>query len=191
MIAVVASTVPLAQMSLLALAVKDAARGGARSDSEYRFGEGAGGFAERLAAGLGGRLRLQAEVTGVRQTAAGVEVTSAGGEPIAAARVVVAVPLHRHAAIQGLRPAPADATYGVAVKSLIELDGELPSSAPTSAVTDSVLGYAYRRDQRTLGAFVGSVPARRLAAMTGSAATRGAGRAGAAMFGVGVRRVPA
>ena len=60
MIAVVASTVPLAQMSLLALAVKDAARGGARSDSEFRFGDGAGGFAERLAAGLGGRLRLQA-----------------------------------------------------------------------------------------------------------------------------------
>ncbi len=186
MISVVAATVPLEHMSLHALAAKDAARGGARSDSEFRFGEGAGGFAESIAAGLGHRVRLQTRVLELRQAPTGIAITIEHGEVIEATRAVVAIPLHAHSQVRGLRPVPADATYGVAVKSLIELDRDLPSAAPTSAVTDTMLGYAYRRDQRTLGAFVGSTPARRLAGLADSAALRELREPVRAMFGVGV-----
>ncbi len=189
MISVVAATVPLERMSLHALALKDAARGGARSDSEFRFGEGAGGFAERIAAGLGARVRLQSSVLALRNAASGVEVSLAGGEVVNAPRAVVAIPLYAHEPLGGLRPIPAGATYGVAVKSLIELERDLPPDAPTSAVTDTVLGYAYRRDQRTLGAFVGSTPARRLAALSDAAALRDLNEPVRTMFGVGVARV--
>ena len=189
MISAVAATVPLETMSLHALAAKDAARGGARSDSEFRFGEGAGGFAERIAGGLGARVRLQTGALELRQSPTGVEVTVGNGEVVGAPRVVVAIPLHAHAHLRGLRPTPTDAAYGVAVKSLIELDRDLPSAAPTSAVTDTVLGYAYRRDRRTLGAFVGSIPARRLAAISDTAAFRDLNEPVRAMFGVGVARI--
>src|SRR6185312_5300213 len=43
-IAITASTVPLRQMSLRALALKHAARSGAGDGSELRFADGAGGF---------------------------------------------------------------------------------------------------------------------------------------------------
>jgi monoamine oxidase len=189
MIATVASTVPLAAMSLYALAMKDAARGGARSDSEFRFGDGAGGFAERIAAGLGSRVRLGTGVSAVRPRAGCVEVTSVRGQVISAPRVIVAIPLHAHAGVEGLRPAPAEYTYGVAVKSLIELDRDMPGTAPTSAVTDGALGYAYRRDARTLGAFVGSTPARRLSRLATAAAVTELAEPVRLLFGTGIARV--
>ena len=189
MIAVVASTVPLADMSLYALALKDAARGGVRSDSEFRFGDGAGGFAERIAAGLGDRIQLGAAVTGVRRRAGGLEVVHSDGQVVSAPRAIIAAPLHVHGGIEGLRPAPARYTYGVAVKSLIELDRDMPASAPTSAVTDTVLGYAYRRDSRTLGAFVGSTPARRLSRLADAAARTELGEPVRLLFDAGIVRV--
>jgi monoamine oxidase len=67
------------------------------------------------------------------------------------------VPLHARARIAGL-PAVPGGSYGVAVKSLIELGADLPD-APTAVLTDTALGYAYRRDARSLGSFVGSTPA--------------------------------
>ncbi|HEU0194882.1 MAG TPA: NAD(P)/FAD-dependent oxidoreductase [Gaiellales bacterium] len=167
MISVAASTMPLRRMSLLALAVKDAARGGPRSDSAYRFGEGAGSLADALARTLGDRVRLNCTVTDVRQREGRVEVRTGAGDVVQAGRGVVAVPLHARARVSGLRRPPAEAAYGVAVKSLIELDRALPEDAPTSVVTDSVVGYAYRKDERTLGSFVGSAPAARMAALSG------------------------
>ncbi len=189
MISVAASTMPLERMSLQALATKDAARGGVRSDSEFRFADGAGGFAGRIAAGLGARVALGSEVIAVRQSAGGAEVVTAAGTRISAARVVVAMPLHAHAAVEGLRPVPADAAYGTAVKSLIELEGDLPADAPTSAVTDSVLGYAYRRDARTLGSLVGARPAQRLAWLGPAAARSALGEPVRTIFGARVKRV--
>ncbi len=189
MIAVAASTVPLDRMSLLALAVKDAARGGPHSDSEFRFGEGAGGFADRIAAGLGPRVRLGATVTAVRQGNGWAEAETAAGDTVRAGRLVIAMPLHAHAAVQGLRPVPADAAYGVAVKSLIELATDLPDTAPSSAVTDSVLGYAYRRDAGTLGSLVGARPAMRLAGLPYAPAVSELNEMVRAMFGVTVARV--
>jgi monoamine oxidase len=189
MIAVVASTVPLRSMSLYALAVKYAARGGPRSDSEHRFGEGAGGLAERVAEGLGDRVRLGVRGVSVAERRGRVVVRSAGGDEIEAGRAVVAVPLHARVRIAGLVPPPADATYGVAVKSLIELAGPMPDGAPTSVVTDSVLGYAYRKDERTLGSFVGAGPAAQLVWMSDSEALERVGEAVRRLFGVRPRRI--
>lgn len=189
MISVVASTVPLRAMSLHALAVKYAARGGPRSDSEYRFGEGAGSLAERLAAGLGDRIRLGQRAVGIDQRGGRVTVHSAGAERCTAGRAVVAVPLHARARIAGLPRPPAGAPYGVAVKSLIELAGPLADGAPTSAVTDSVLGYAYRKDERTLGAFVGAAPAARLLRMGDAQALETVSAIVRRLFGVGVQRL--
>jgi monoamine oxidase len=156
-IATTASTVPIRHMSVLALAVKSGARGDGEG-SELRFADGAGGFAGRIAAGLGERVRLGHAAARVRARPGAVEVEVAGSDPVAAAGVVIAVPLHARARIAGLRPDPVG-HYGVAVKSLIELEDALPDDAPMGVLTDSPLGYAYRRDARTLGSFVGATPA--------------------------------
>ena len=65
----------------------------------------------------------------------------------------------------------------------------MPASAPTSAVTDTVLGYAYRRDSRTLGAFVGSTPARRLSRLADAAARTELGEPVRLLFDAGIARV--
>jgi monoamine oxidase len=161
-VAVTSSTMPVKRMSLQALAVKTAARSGAGDGAELRFADGAGGFAETLAAGLGDRLRLRSGVSAVRHRRGAVEA-QAGATGVWARRAVVAVPLHARARIGGL-PATPPGTYGVAAKSLIELAAELPDDAPTAVLTDTALGYAYRRDARSLGSFVGSTPARWLLA---------------------------
>jgi len=57
-ISVTSSTMPVKRMSLQALAVKTAARRGEGDGAELRFADGAGGFAETLAAGLGDRVRV-------------------------------------------------------------------------------------------------------------------------------------
>jgi monoamine oxidase len=187
-IAVTASTVPLRQMSLRALAVKHAARSGAGDGSELRFADGAGGFAERIAAGLGDRVLLGRPAGAVRATAGGVEVDSPGGAPVGAGRAIVAVPLHARARIRGLRPTPIG-RYGVAVKSLFVLDADLPDDAPAAVITDSVIGYAYRHGPRTLGSFVGSTPAAWLLRQPPPIADRAVAEAVRACFGARLERV--
>jgi monoamine oxidase len=191
MIAVVASTVPLRRMSMHALAVKYAARGGPRSDSEFRLGEGAGSVPERTAALLGGRVSLGRRVVALRERGGAVEAVTAAADAVSARRAIVAVPLHARARIAGppRPPRAAIAAYGVAVKSLIELAGDLPADAPTSAVTDSELGYAYRKDARTLGAFVGARPAAALLAMSAASAHARLGELVRRLFGARVARV--
>jgi monoamine oxidase len=184
MISVAASTMPLRRMSLLALAVKDAARGGPRSDSAFRFGEGAGSLADALAATLGDRVRLGSPVVEVRQCRGRVDLRTVAGQTVQAGRAVVALPLHARARIRGLRRPPAGAAYGVAVKSLIELDRPLPEGVPTSVVTDSVVGYAYRKDERTLGSFVGAAPAARMAALSDERALEAVGAVLQRLLGV-------
>jgi monoamine oxidase len=187
-IAITASTVPLRQMSLRALAVKHAARSGAGDGSELRFADGAGGFAERIAAGLGDRVLLGRPAAAVRATAGGVEVDSPGGAPVGAGRAIVAVPLHARARIRGLCPTPIG-RYGVAVKSLFVLDADLPDDAPAAVITDSVIGYAYRHGPRTLGSFVGSTPAAWLLRQPPPIADRAVAEAVRACFGARLERV--
>jgi monoamine oxidase len=152
-VSVTSSTMPVKRMSLHALAVKTAARSGEGDGAELRFADGAGGFAETLGAGLGARLRLRAAAAAVHARRGSVEVET-GSDRLQAGRAIVAVPLHARARIAGL-PAVPSGSYGVAAKSLIELADDLPEG-PTAVLTDTALGYAYRRDERSLGSFVGS-----------------------------------
>ncbi len=156
--AITASTVPLRAMSMRALAIKHAARAGAGDGSELRFRDGAGGFAERIAARLGERVHLRRRVAAVRTGAGGVVVSSPGAEPVSAGRAIVAVPLHARRRIAGLRRTPVG-RYGVAVKSLYLLADEPPPDAPAAVITDTAIGYTYRHGPRTLASFVGSAPA--------------------------------
>ncbi len=187
-IAITASTVPLRLMSLRALAVKQAARSGAGGGSELRFADGAGGFAERIAAGLGGRVLPGRPAAAVRADADGVEIEAPGGPPVRAARVVVAVPLHARTRIAGVRQTPAG-RYGVAVKSLFVLEDDLDDDAPPAVITDSVIGYTYRHGPRTLGSFVGSTPAEWLLRQPPAIADRAVAEAVRACFGARLERV--
>jgi monoamine oxidase len=185
-VSVTSSTMPVKRMSLQALAVKTAARSGEGDGAELRFADGAGGFAEALARGLQGRVRLRAAVSAIRPARDGVEV-AAGAERLRAERAVVAVPLHARARIAGLPQVPTGA-YGVAAKSLIELEDDLPE-VPTAVLTDTALGYAYRRDARSLGSFVGSTPAAALLRAGRRAADAAVAEAVRRAFGVRVARI--
>ena len=185
-VSVTSSTMPVKRMSLHALAVKSAARSGEGDGAELRFADGAGGFAETLAAGLGDRVRLRAAASAVRARRGGVEVAT-GSERLQAARAIVAVPLHARARIAGL-PAVSGGSYGVAAKSLIELDDDLPDR-PTAVLTDTALGYAYRRDARSLGSFVGSAPAAWLLGAGRRAADAAVADVVRRAFGVRVARI--
>jgi monoamine oxidase len=187
-VAVTASTVPLRWMSLYALAVKNAARAGPGDGAELRLCDGAGGFAERIAAGLGDRVHLRRRAASVRVRARSVQVWTPGGTAVAAHHAVVAVPLHARARIAGLRPVPVG-RYGVAVKSLLMLDRELPADAPAAVVTDTVIGYAYRHGPRTLGSFVGSTPAGWLLRQPRASADRAVAEAVRTCFGVELAQV--
>jgi monoamine oxidase len=187
-IAITASTVPLRQMSLRALAVKQAARSGAGDGSELRFADGAGGFAERIASGLGDRLVLGRPAGAVRATGDGVDIDAPGGPPVRTGRAIVAVPLHARARIRGLRPTPVG-RYGVAVKSLFVLEDDLSDDAPAAVITDSVIGYTYRHGPRTLGSFVGSTPAAWLLRQPPAIADRAVAEAVRACFGARLDRV--
>jgi len=185
-VSVTSSTMPVKRMSLHALAVKTAARSGEGDGAELRFADGAGGFAETLAAGLGARLRLRAAAAAVHVRRGSVEVET-GSERLRAARAVVAVPLHARARIAGLPAVPAG-SYGVAAKSLVELADDLPER-PTAVLTDTALGYAYRRDARSLGSFVGSRAAASLLRVGRRAADAAVAEAVRRAFGVRVERI--
>jgi monoamine oxidase len=187
-IAVTASTVPLRLMSLRALAVKHAARSGAGDGSELRFAGGAGGFAERIAAGLGDRVLLGRAAAALRSGRDGVEIEAPGGPAVTAGRAIIAVPLHARARIAGLRPDPVG-RYGVAVKSLFVLADELAADAPAAVITDSVIGYTYRHGPRTLGSFVGSTPAGWLLRQPPAVADRAVAEAVRTCFGARLERV--
>jgi monoamine oxidase len=187
-VAVTASTVALRWMSLYALAVKNAARSGPGDGAELRFCDGAGGFAERIAAGLGHRVRLRRRAAAVRERSRSVVVSTPDGPPVAARHAVVAVPLHARACIAGLRRVPVG-RYGVAVKSLLVLDRELPAQAPAAVVTDTAIGYAYRHGLRTLGSFVGSIPAGWLLRQSPASADRAVAEAVRTCFGAELARV--
>ena len=186
-VSVTSATMPVKRMSLHALAVKTAARSGAGDGAELRFADGAGGFAETLAAGLGDRLRLRSAVSAVRARAGAVDV-EVGSATLRAARAIVAAPLHARARIAGPPAVPAG-SYGVAAKSLIELAGDLPEESPTAVLTDTALGYAYRRDARSLGSFVGSTPAAWLLAAGKRRGDAAVAEAVRRLFGVRVARI--
>ena len=181
-VSVTASTVPLRAMSLHALAVKSAARGGPGDGSELRFRDGAGGFAERIAARLGERVRLRRRVAAVharrwrrRRRRRGRRRFCAPGrrDRGAAAR---ARP-HRRAAPLARRPLRGRRQVAAV------LAADLPPDAPAAVVTDTAIGYAYRHGPRTLGSFVGSTPAAWLLRQPRALADRAVAEAVRACFG--------
>jgi monoamine oxidase len=162
--AVASSTVPIAEMSLLAFAAKLAA-GAAPDGLNMRFEGGPSALAERLAAELGGRVRLGARVTRLEQERGGVRLRLAGGEQIAVARAIVAVPLtlQRHLGFDPPLPphrqtALERARYGDAVKAAWAYD-EIPRLRLPQVDSGGVL---YRPDPRRqlLALFAGAGAAR-------------------------------
>lgn len=168
MIAVASSSLPIAEMSLLAQAVKLAA-GAAPNGLQLRVAGGPSAVAEAVAARLGERVRLGAEVAALDQDGAGVRVTTRDGSTETADRAVLAVPLTlerelRWEAPPHRREAYAEARYGDAVKAGIVY--EEGAQLPEDVVTSAGVFYAPEpgRPLRTL--FAGSTAARRLATLT-------------------------
>jgi monoamine oxidase len=120
--AVASSTVPIREMSLLAYAAKLAA-GAAPTGLTLRLEGGPRSLAERLAAALGGRLRLGVRVTALADDNSGVTLQLADGGRVTAARAIVAVPLTLQRDLRFDPPLPRHrrlalerARYGEAVK---------------------------------------------------------------------------
>ena len=99
--------------------------GGAQQD---RIAGGSGLIAERLAAGLGDRVRLESVVEAIHDTGDGVRVTS-GGDELLAGRVIVTVPPVLRAAIR-FEGAPDSAAHQA-----------LPAAAPQGRLIKCVAAY--------------------------------------------------
>ena len=144
------STVPLERMSFYLYAVKVATRGGPGKGNEYRVEGGAGRVAERLAEGLGERVRYSSPVVELLQDG-GVEVRygEAGAvRSLRAGRAVLALPFTCYAGVRFDPPLPpplrelaSGDRYGVGRKMAFVYDG--PVEAPALAVTDTSLGYLW------------------------------------------------
>jgi monoamine oxidase len=142
--AIASSTVPIGEMSLLAYAAKQAA-GAAPTGLTVRLEGGPSALADALAARLGDRVRLGAQVTGLEQEAGGVRIHLAGDDDVLAARVVLAVPLTVQPGLVFDPPLPSHrllalerARYGEAVKVGFAYDevppGRLPEVSPAGVL---------------------------------------------------------
>jgi monoamine oxidase len=142
--AIASSTVPIDEMSLLGYAAK-LASGAAPTGLTLRLEGGPSALAGALAAGLGDRVRLGAQVTGLEQEAGGVRVHLADGGDMRATRVVLAAPLTVQRDIVFDPPLPSHrllalerARYGEAVKVGFAYDevppGRLPEVSPAGVL---------------------------------------------------------
>lgn len=140
--AVASSSVPIAEMSLLAYAAKLAA-GAAPDAPALRLEGGPSALAERLADGLD--VRLGAEVVAVEEASAGVRARLRDGTELRARRAVVALPLTLQRSLRFDPPLPAhrraalaEARYGDAVKAGFAFDApparELPELTPAGVL---------------------------------------------------------
>lgn len=171
-IAVASSTVSTKEMSLLAYAVKLAARA-APSGLTLRFDGGPSALADRLLAELDGRVESGKAVAGVEDDGGGVGVRLLEGTVERAERVVVAVPLTSQ---QDLRFAPqlpehrqralAEARYGRVLKEAAVFDGEAP--VPSPEVSADGHFYAAAHDPRLLVRFAGAGAAQREVDLAGA-----------------------
>jgi len=161
--AVASSSVPIAEMSLLAYAAKVAA--GATPDAPaLRLEGGPTALAERLADGLD--VRLGSEVAALEQVSGAVRTRLHDGSALQARRVILAVPLTVQRLIRFAPPleahrraALAEARYGDAVKAGFAFD-ELPARELPELTAAGVL---YRPDPALplLALFAGAGAARR------------------------------
>lgn len=153
--AVASSTVPVAEMSLLAYAAKLAA-GAAPNGLRLRLEGGPSALAERLAKRLD--VRTGAAVRAIEQGRGGVRVRLADGTSEPARRVVVAIPLTLQREVVFSPPLPehrrlalARARYGAVVKAAL-VYAEPP---PPRGLTPDGLVYQPYPDLPLLGVFAG------------------------------------
>lgn len=169
--AVASSSVPIAHMSLLAMAAKVAAGAGS-GGLRLRLDGGPSALAERLADELGERVRLGAQVVAITEERDGVSVRLLDGRIERGAGAVVAIPLTVQRDLRFEPPLPphrrlalAHARYGDAVKAAFAFDERPPGDRPVAVLTESGLVYEPDPGRPLLGLFAGSGPARRLSAL--------------------------
>ena len=179
---VASAGVALVETSLLAQAGK-AAAGAAPTGLSLRLDGGPSGLADRLAAELGDRIRLGADVVTIEDARRDVAVRLADGGRERAGHAIVAVPLtvqrrlrfspqlppHREVALERAR-------YGEVVKAGLTYDALPPSERP--ALTRDGLVYEPEGEEAVVGVFAGAAAARRLDALDWAIRGREIGRLG-------------
>jgi monoamine oxidase len=174
--AVGGSTVSTSEMSLLAMAAKQALRGPRAGRLTLRLAGGAEAFARAAAEQLEHRVVLGATAVRITHDTAGVEVELRDGRRIAARVAIVAVPLAparalaisplpRHARLEAL----AELRTGHVVKAHVAFATPWwreSSPAFVPAITDSACGSVYEgpvgHPGAVLSCFVGAAPAQEL-----------------------------
>ena len=181
--AVGGSTVPTAEMSLLAMAAKQARRGPRDGRLTLRIAGGAAAFTIAAAERLHGRLFLGSPVVGLLRERDRVELELRDGRRLAARVAIVAVPLGPARAL-AISPVPhaerlaalAELRTGHVVKAHVAFatpwwrEAEQPF---VPAITDSACGSVYEGPSghpgATLACFIGAAPARVLLRLRGAA----------------------
>jgi monoamine oxidase len=177
------STVPAAEMSLLAMAAKQGRRGPRDGRLTLRIAGGAAAFTIAAAERLHGRLFLGSPVIGLLRERDRVELELRDGRRLAARVAIVAVPLGPARAL-AISPVPqperlaalAELRTGHVVKAHIAFatpwwrEAEQPF---VPAITDSACGSVYEGPSghpgATLSCFIGAAPARVLLRLRGAA----------------------
>lgn len=163
-ISVASSSVPTAQMSLLAYAAKLAA-GAAPTGLRLRFRGGPSALVAGLGEQLSGRVRVGAAVAAVDDEGGSVAVRLADGTIERATHAVIAVPLTLQRALRFSPPLPehrrralAEARYGHVVKEAA-LFAE-PPELPLPSLSQSGVVYQSPEESRLVIRFAGSDAAR-------------------------------
>jgi monoamine oxidase len=161
------SSVPIDEMSVLALATKHAA--GASGPFELRLSGGPGALAERLGIALGSAIETDRRVVSLEQLGHGVTIRCADGTTEQADRAIVAIPLTVLRDIAFEPPLPAHrrtalerARYGDVVKAVFT-----GRSATTTAPVLTDTAFLVEHDERddAVIAFCASCAAARLTAL--------------------------
>jgi monoamine oxidase len=162
--AVASSSMPIAQMSLLAMAAKMAA-GSSPHGLGIRIDGGPSELAARLHARLAERVVLGAETVTVEQEQEGIVVRTADGHVRRAGRAVLAIPLTLQRALRFAPPLPehrrlalARARYGRVVKAATAFADPFRAEGDPALSALSEFGLVYEPDdsRRLIGLFAGS-----------------------------------
>jgi monoamine oxidase len=162
--AVASSSVPIGQMSLLAMAAK-AAAGASPRGLRVRIDGGPSALASRLHERLAERVVLGTQAVAVEQEQEGIVVRTADGRVARARRAVLAIPLTLQRALRFEPPLPDHcrvalerARYGRVVKAAAAFAEQYRAEGdpPLSELTGEGLVYEPDDSRRLIGLFAGS-----------------------------------
>jgi monoamine oxidase len=168
--AVASSSVPIGQMSLLAMAAKTAA-GASPRGLKVRIDGGPSALAARLHARVAERVVLGTQAVAVEQEQGGIVVRAADGRIERARRAVLAIPLTLQRTLrfgpplaEHRRLALGRARYGLVVKAAAVFAEPFRAEGdpPLSALTGEGLVYEPDDSRRLIGLFAGSDAAGRV-----------------------------